>query len=98
MSRHGDGNLSIKMRSANSPIELRNLSDQLKAKITKEDFGHQEKDIVLNPINTLLGINGDSREWRYLNKGTHDEQDRAEFDRTAVVTIISSLADIDNAI
>ena len=32
----------------------------------------------MNPIETLLGISGDSREWRYLNKGTHEEADRAE--------------------
>lgn len=98
VNRHGDGNLSIKMRASNSPIELRNLTDQLKVKISKADFGHQQKDTVLNPLTTLLGVSGDSREWRYLNKGTHDEQDRAEFDRATVVTIVTSLTDIDDAI
>jgi DNA sulfur modification protein DndD len=29
VSKHGDGNLSIKMRAANAPIELRQLTDQL---------------------------------------------------------------------
>jgi len=98
VNRHGDGNLSIKMRSATAPIELRNLTEQLKTKLSKADFTHQHKDEVLTPIDTLLGVGGDSREWRYLNKGTHEETDRAEFDRTTVSTIVSALADIDAAI
>jgi energy-coupling factor transporter ATP-binding protein EcfA2 len=98
VNRYGDGSLSIKLRSANQPIELRNLTEQLKSKIAKGDFGHQEKDAILAPIDKLLGPNGDSREWRYLNKGTHEEEDRAEFDRVAVVEIIEALAEIDAAI
>ena len=98
VSRHGDGNLSIKLRSANQPIELRNLTEQLKAKIAKGDFGHQDKGAILAPIERLLGPNGDSIEWRYLNKGTHEEEDRAEFDRATVTGIIEALAEIDAAI
>lgn len=98
VNRYGDGNLSIKLRSANQPIELRNLTEQLKSKIVKNDFGHEEKDNILAPINKLLGPNGDSREWRYLNKGTHEEEDRAEFDRATVTGIVEALAEIDAAI
>ena len=35
VNRHGDGNLSLKLRSANQPIELRNLTDQLRSKVSK---------------------------------------------------------------
>jgi hypothetical protein len=95
VSTYGDGNLSIKMRSAKASIELRNLTEQLKKKITETDFSDPHKESVLNPINTLLGINGDSREWRYLNKGTHDEADRAEFDRNTVRQIVTCLEQLD---
>lgn len=98
VNNHGDGNLSIKLRSATAPIELRNLTEQLKVKLLKADFTHPQKQIVIAPINTLLGIGGDSREWRYLNKGTHDEVDRAEFDRTTVGIIVLALTDIDTAL
>lgn len=98
VSKHGDGNLSIKLRAANSPIELRNLTEQLKTKLSRQEFTHVDKDAVLNPITTLLGISGDSREWRYLNKGTHEEADRAEFDRSTVKSIIDSLADLDSVL
>ncbi|NLZ80042.1 MAG: hypothetical protein GX908_11110 [Gammaproteobacteria bacterium] len=50
------------------------------------------------PLNTLLGLNGDSREWLFLNKGTHEENDRAEFDPHIVETIVSTLEDLDAAL
>lgn len=96
--KHGDGNLSIKLRSATAPIELRNLTEQLKFKIAKADFSDQNKTAVLNPIESLLGISGDSREWRYLNKGTHEEADRAEFDRQTVNKIVTALEQLDAAV
>lgn len=98
VNRHGDGNLSLKFRSSKSPIELRNLSEQLKKQINKPDFDNQNKNIILTPICTLLGISGESREWRYLNKGTHEESDRAEFDRGTVNIIISALEEIEQEI
>lgn len=98
VNKHGDGNLSIKLRSAKSPIELRQLTDQLKSKISKGDFADLDKNNVLVPIQSLLGLNGDSREWRYLNKGTHEEEDRAEFDRQTVVKIVSAIEELDQVL
>ncbi|WP_027362081.1 AAA family ATPase [Halodesulfovibrio aestuarii] len=98
VSKYGDGNLSIKLRSATSPIELRNLTEQLRKQINKRDFDDLNKSAVLIPIETLLGMNGDSREWRYLNKGTHDEVDRVEFDRGTVNTLVAAIEQIDNAL
>lgn len=96
--RYGDGNLSIKLRSAKSPIELRNLIEQLKSKICKQEFSDPNKTSVLEIINTILGNDGSSREWRYLNKGTHEEIDRAEFDRCTVLSLISSLEQLDDVL
>ena len=53
MHRHGDGNLSLKLRSASASIELRNLTDQLRKQIGKEDFGDQNKNVVFGPLNTF---------------------------------------------
>ncbi|ORJ59857.1 AAA family ATPase [Geothermobacter hydrogeniphilus] len=98
--RHGDGNLSLKFRSITSEIELRNLTEQLRSKIAKADFSDPDKSRILTPVETLLGLggNGSSREWRYLNKGTHEEADRAEFDRHSVSEIVTALAQIDGAL
>jgi len=96
--KYGDGYLSIKLRSANDSIELRNITEQLRKQISKGDFTDPNKDTLLGPINTLLGFDGNSREWRYLNKGTHDEQDRAEFDRQTVSEMIAALEILDQAL
>lgn len=96
--RHGDGNLSLKLRSAKSPIELRNLAEQLKSKINSGGFADPRKNIIFAPLDALLGLNGESREWRYLNKGTHEENDRAEFDRHTVEEIIVNLESLDSAL
>lgn len=98
VNRHGDGNLSIKLRSATAPIELRNLSEQLKRQISRADFNDQNKSSVFSPIDILTGLNGESREWRYLNKGTHDENDRAEFDRATVAAMIDVIERLDQAV
>lgn len=98
VSKHGDGNLSLKLRSASSSIELRGLTEQLRSKIAKADFTDLNKAGVFDPIDLLLNQNGESREWRYLNKGTHEENDRAEFDRQTVELIITSLENIDIAL
>ena len=98
VDRHGDGDLSIKMSSPKAPIELRNLTEQLKKKLTKADFTHENKKAVLEPIETILGVGGDSREWRYLNKGTHEDSEQAEFDRATVSTIVKELDKLDAAL
>ncbi len=93
--RYGDGNLSLKLRSSKAPLELRNLTEQLKSKIGKNEFSDPQKGTILQALDHLLGHNGDSREWRYLNKGTHEENDRAEFDRNAVREIVENLENIE---
>lgn len=95
VTRFGDGNLSLKFRSASSPIELRGLAEQLRSKIARPEFSDPNKANIYNPIDLLLNHSGDSREWRYLNKGTHEENERGEFDRQTVELIISSLEQID---
>ncbi len=98
VGKYGDGNLSIKLRSVTASIVLRNLTEQLKSKIVKSDFSDQNKSVVLLPIESLLGISGNSREWRYLNKGVHEESNQAEFDRQTVNEIITGLEQIDLAL
>ena len=98
--KHSDGNLNLRLGKADAPLELRNLSDQLKAKIAKNDFSDINKDVILTPLNSLLqvGNNGISREWHYLNKGTHEDQDRPDFDRHVVCEIVTALEVLDAAL
>ncbi len=96
--KYGDGYLSLKFRSLPAPVELRNLTEQLKKKIEDKGFLDQKKQAIDGPLGVLLGMSGNSREWSYLNKGTHEENDRAEFDRATVELIVGSLEQLDNAL
>lgn len=98
VNKYGDGYISLKFRKFKGPIELRQLTEQLSAQIGKGDFTDQNKSNVLTPLNQLLGASGKSPEWQYLNKGTHEESDRTEFERQRVKEIIENLEAIDDAI
>lgn len=97
VAKHGGGDLRITLRGPKASIELRNLTEQLRSKLTHASFTHEHKDLYLQPITSLLGYGGDSREWRYLNKGVHEEADRSEFDRMAVKDILDALINLDSA-
>lgn len=98
LGKYGDGTLSIRLHHPNGIPETRNLADQLRSKIQGLASDVPNKPQILEALNHLLGRSGDSREWRYLNKATHEEEDRAEFDRSAVHEIISSLESLDTAL
>lgn len=95
IAKHGDGNLSLKFRESKGKPELRNLVEQLINKVNKTEFVHKHKVLIFSALSSLSGIDGNSREWRYLNKGTHEEEDRSEFDRSTVKTIVESLESLD---
>ena len=87
--------LSIPLRGPKAKPDLRNIIEQLNSKISKDSFVHAKKTDLQTGLGSLIGISSTSREWEYLNKGTHDEEDRTEFDRDIVSTIISTLASLD---
>lgn len=93
----GHGRLSIIARSRkNSRPELRNLTEQLKEKLSNKNFTHPKKENLLSALSILLSTDGSSREWRYLNEGSHDDTDKPEFDQPIVKKIIDALRDLDN--
>ncbi|MDF4677618.1 ATPase, partial [Vibrio parahaemolyticus] len=49
-------------------------------------------------LDSLLGVGGQDPHWVYLNKGTHEETDRVEFENGTVGTIVSSLDALDKAL
>lgn len=98
VKKHSDGCLTLRVRSAKDSFELRNLVEQLQSKISSAKFIDKNKNDLLEPLRSLLGPNGDTREWRYLNKGTHEEADRIEFDRHTVSEIIAALEKIDSVL
>lgn len=94
-AKNGGGSISICKRDPNAPIELRTLTAKLYSEIKKDKFVSPLKDPLMIALKNLLGSDAESREWRYLNKGTHEESERADFNRSTVKLIVDSLVTLD---
>lgn len=90
--------ISVSRRSPNQPWDLRSLAENLKTKINASRGNIPNKTEIISSLTNLLGPNGNYPCWRYLNKGTHDEDDLPEFDHNIVGIIVESLEQLDSAI
>ncbi|WP_431511548.1 AAA family ATPase [Variovorax sp. DAIF25] len=90
---HDHGNLSISMRRPGAEPELRNLCEQLLSKARAAGFAHQDKAEVIACLQTLLAAN--AHVWTYLNKGTHEEEDREDFEPGVVELVVGTLERLD---
>lgn len=86
-----DQMISVSRRNPNAPWDLRALADNLKSKINKSKADIPNKSEIVDAMDILLGINGQDPHWVYLNKGTHEESNRKEFDHAIVGRIVESL-------
>lgn len=92
LGKREKGALSITLRGPNSKPELNNLVLQLRKKLGDNTFIHDRKNDLIQGLDILI------REWEYLNKGTHDEEDRGEFDRERVRTIVDAIVHLDTTL
>ena len=93
-----DDMISVSKRAPNLPHDLRALTENLKAKISRSKANIPNKLQIVEAFDLLLGVNGQDPHWLYLNKGTHEETDRDEFEHGTVETIVSSLDALDKAL
>ena len=90
--------LSVMLARPGTRPELFNLVQSLVKEMNKASFTHLQKVKLISGLNSILGLNQQGKEWEYLNKGTHEEEDRSEFDRGIVTTVVEALECLDGAI
>jgi DNA sulfur modification protein DndD len=93
-----DSLISVSRRSPHLPWDLRALVENLKSKIHRSKADIPNSEGIVSAFETLLGENGQDPHWLYLNKGTHEESDRDEFDHAVVGEIVTSLVQLDEAL
>lgn len=93
-----DSLISVSRRAPDAPWDLRQLVDNMRVKFNKSNADIPKKAEIINVFETLLGPNGQVPPWLYLNKGTHEENDREEFDHVIVGIIVASLEQLDIAL
>ncbi len=62
---------------------------------TTATFVHPNKQLLVDAYGRILGIPADNLVWSYLNKGTHEEADRDDFDGDLVEQVVQTLEALD---
>jgi recombinational DNA repair ATPase RecF len=90
LGENGLGVISVKLAGVGDQPSLRNLCESLRARLNSaRTFQHAEKQEVLDAMEQILGIPEQTLIWQYLNKGTHEEQDREDFDEGVVEQLVT---------
>lgn len=96
LESHRVGNISVQMDGPGKEPQLRNLCEALQKKLQKSPtFAHASKQPLLDNLNAILGIPEQNLIWTLLNKGTHEEPNRDDFDMVHVRTVLNVLGNID---
>lgn len=95
LKSHEQGELAVLVDGPGNEPTLRALCESLRKKLRESPtFAHASKEPLLSAIEIILGIPSNLI-WTYLNKGTHEEADREEFDREQVALVVRTLEQID---
>lgn len=96
LKSHGQGEMSVLIDGPGGEPTLRALCESLRKKLRElATFNHASKEPLLNALEAILGIPSATLVWTYLNKGTHEEADRDDFDRAQVTLVIETLEQVD---
>lgn len=95
LGKRGDARLELKLNSPRAKWELNNKCVKLRGALARIAGSNPALPAVLEALDVLLGVNGGSIEWGYLNGGTHDSQRDNEFDRATVRRIVEAATALD---
>lgn len=93
---HGIGLLNLQLAGVGAEPQLRGLCEAVRNRLhTTATFVHPNKPLLVNAYGRILGIPADNLVWSYLNKGTHEEADRDDFDGDLVEQVVQTLEALD---
>jgi recombinational DNA repair ATPase RecF len=96
LGSHGHGVLNLMLPGVGAEPGLRDLCNAITKKLRDaRTFEHANKQTLLDAYRHILGIPENNLVWIYLNKGTHEEADRDDFDGEQVELIVRTLESID---
>ncbi|HCH7772319.1 TPA: AAA family ATPase [Pseudomonas aeruginosa] len=96
LGSHDQGLLNLLLAGVGAEPALRNLCEALVKKLRDaQTFNHSNKDPLMTAYGRVLGIPVNNLVWTYLNKGTHEEAERDDFDGELVETVVQTLEELD---
>ncbi|CAH0273067.1 AAA family ATPase [Pseudomonas brassicacearum] len=97
LGSHDQGVLNLMLAGVGAEPGLRNLCEALVKKLRDaQTFNHANKVPLLTAYDRILGIPANNLVWTYLNKGTHEEADRDDFDGELVESVVQTLEELDH--
>lgn len=96
LASHDLGVLNLQLAGVGAEPGLRNLCEALFKRL--EDaatFNHANKTLLVAAYGQILGIPAANLIWNNLNKGTHEEANRDDFDAALVETVVQTLEALD---
>lgn len=96
LGSHDQGVLNLMLSGVGAEPALRNLCEAITRKLRDaQTFSHGNKDPLLIAYDRILGIPVNNLIWNYLNKGTHEEAERDDFDSELVELVVQTLEELD---
>jgi recombinational DNA repair ATPase RecF len=94
LGSHDLGEIRLRLDGPGRPPNLREVCDAIRVKLRDSaTFIHVNKQPLFQALEEILSAS--NLTWTYLNKGTHEEENREEFDRAQVELVVSRLERID---
>ncbi len=86
----------VTIREPNGVPDLMSVVESLNSFLKKPGNKAGEFEPITKILDFLIGIQAKSKVvWSYLNKGTHEEEGRHDFDRLMVTEIVAQLGELD---
>jgi energy-coupling factor transporter ATP-binding protein EcfA2 len=96
LGSHDLGVLNLQLAGVGAEPGLRNLCEALRKKLDDAaTFNHANKPALMAAYGRILGIPAANLVWTNLNKGTHEEANRDDFDAELVEFVVRTLEEVD---
>lgn len=96
LGSHNIGTLTLPLAGMGAEPALRNLCEAIVKRLREAaTFNHVNKQPLLDSLGRILGIPMTNLVWTYLNKGTHEEAERDDFDGDLVEIVVATLEQVD---
>jgi len=95
LASHNFGTLNLLLVGPGAEPNLRNLCEALYKRLDVATFSHTNKPTLVSAFSRILGIPATNLVWTYLNKGTHEEANRDDFDAGLVEIVVQNLEAVD---
>lgn len=96
LGSHELGVLNLQLAGVGAEPGLRNFCEALLRRLNDAaTFNHANKPLLIAAYSRILGIPAANLVWTYLNKGTHEEANRDDFDSALVESVVRTLEELD---